>query len=183
MWRQLICPRIKCFQSGIFSLRWLNQLFTFEAFPEVDLLSFSHTTQWQRCYTFETPLPLGAWVECFQPSLDVSGKLCVSSCTSSYSSVQVSGRTCQRSTQTFDSGDTMLDGGSFASHSSQHVGGCSSALSHHKRSHCGCFCRPCAQGSAISAFYLLSAQYVCYIDRGSFPQSVRWWWGQLKCLH
>ena len=24
---------------------------------------------------------------------------------------------------------------------------------------------------------------VCYADRGSLPQSVRWWWGQLKHLH
>ena len=24
---------------------------------------------------------------------------------------------------------------------------------------------------------------VCYADRGSLPQSVRWWWGQLECLH
>ena len=37
------------------------------------------------------------------------------------SSVQVSGRTYLRSTQTFDPGGTMLDGGSFASDSSQHV--------------------------------------------------------------
>ena len=24
---------------------------------------------------------------------------------------------------------------------------------------------------------------VCYIDRGSLPWSVRWWWGQLEHLH
>ena len=24
---------------------------------------------------------------------------------------------------------------------------------------------------------------VCYADRGSLPQSVRQWWGKLKCLH
>ena len=24
---------------------------------------------------------------------------------------------------------------------------------------------------------------VCYTDRGSLPQSVRWWQGQLECLH
>ena len=53
----------------------------------------------------------GLGVECLQPSLEVSGKLCVSSsCIASSSSVQVSGRTCQRSTQTFDSGGTVLDG-------------------------------------------------------------------------
>ena len=32
MWRQIICPRISCFQSGTLSLRWLRQLFTFGAF-------------------------------------------------------------------------------------------------------------------------------------------------------
>ena len=77
----------------------------------------------------------GLGVEYLQPSLDFSGKLCVSSSGSDPScSVQVSGRTCQWSTQTFDSGGTMLDGGSLASHHSQHVGRCSSAVSHHKRS-------------------------------------------------
>ena len=74
----------------------------------------------------------GLGVECFQPSLDVSGKLCVSpSCISSSSSVQVSGRMCQRSTQMFDSGGTMLDGVSLAPHISQHVGRHSPMVSHH----------------------------------------------------
>ena len=53
---------------------------------------------------------------------------------------------------------TMLDGGSLAPHSSQHVGRCSSVVPHHKRSHHGCFGRPGAQGSAISAFNPLAAQ-------------------------
>ena len=44
--------------------------------------------------------------------------MCSSSCISSSSSVQVPGTTCQRSNQTFDSGSTMLDGGSLAPHSS-----------------------------------------------------------------
>ena len=65
----------------------------------------------------------GLGVECLQPSLEFSGKLCVSSSSSGPScSVQVSSRTCQRSTQTFDSGGSMLDGSSLASHSSQHAG-------------------------------------------------------------
>ena len=38
------------------------------------------------------------------------------------------------------------------SHSSQHVGRHSSAVPHHKRSHCECLSGPGAQGSAISAF-------------------------------
>ena len=60
--------------------------------------------------------------------------------------------------QHFDSGGTMLDGGSLASHSSQHAGRCSSALSHCKRSHHGCFGRLSSQGSALSAFNPLAAE-------------------------
>ena len=101
----------------------------------------------------------GLGVECLQPSLEFSGKLCVSSSSSGpSSSVHVSARTCQWSTQTFTSGGTMLDRDSLASHSSQHAGRCSLVVSHHKRSCCGCFGWPGAQGSAISAFNPLAAQ-------------------------
>ena len=97
--------------------------------------------------------------ECLQPSLDVSGKLCISSShISLFSSVQASRRTCERSTQTSDSGGIMLDGGSLAYHSSQHLGQCSLAVSYHKRSHHGCFGRPHAQGSVIPAFNPLAAE-------------------------
>ena len=113
----------------------------------------------------------GPW-SCFQPYLDILDKLCVSfSCISSFSSVQVPGRTCQRPTQTFDSGGTMLGGGSLASHSSQHVGRYSFALSYHKRSHHGCLGRPCAQGSAISAFNPLAAQ-MCVLQTGVLSLSL-----------
>ena len=81
-----------------------------------------------------------------------------SSCISSSSSVHVSGRRDHRSIQTFDSGGIMLDGDSLASHSSQHVGRHSLALSCHQRSHHGCFSSPGAEGSAISAFNPLAAQ-------------------------
>ena len=81
-------------------------------------------------------------------------------------SVQVSGRTCQWSTLISDSGGTMLDGGSLASHSSQHVGRCSLAVSHRKRSHHGCFGRPGAQGYAISAFNPLAGQQCVLCRRG-----------------
>ena len=141
--------------------------------PAVDLLASSHTTQSQHYYTLEIPLPLRAlglnafnhpWM--FQVSYVFPPPVLVPP-----SSVQVSGRTCQRSTQTFDSGGTMLDGGSLASHSSQHVGRCSSVLSHHKRSHHGCFGRPCAQESAISAFNPFTAQR-CVLCRHGFSSSV-----------
>ena len=101
----------------------------------------------------------GLGVECLQPPLEISGKLSVSSSSSGPScSGQVSSRTCQRSTQTFTSGGSMLDGGSLASHSSQHAGRHSSMVFHRKRSCCGCLSRPGAQGSAVSAFNPLSAQ-------------------------
>ena len=113
----------------------------------------------------------GLGVECLQPSLDISGKLPVSSSyISSSSSVQVCGRTCQNSTHTFVSDGTMLDGGSLASQSSEHVGRCSSAVSHHKRSCHGCFGRPCVQGSAISAFNCWLLRDVCCTD--GFSSSV-----------
>ena len=166
MWGPIICPRVGCFWSGIFSLRWLKQLFTFgvhqrwicwhHLLPSMPaLLHLGRST---------TSGSLG--VECLQPSLDISGKLCVSSSSiSSSSSVHVSGRTCQRST--FDAGGTMLDGGSLASHSSQHVGRHFSVLYHHKRSCHGCFSRPHAQGSAISAFNPYAAQR-CVAQTGIF---------------
>ena len=109
----------------------------------------------------------GLGVECLQPSLEFLGKLCVSSSGSGPScSVQVSSRTCQWSTQTFTSGGSMLDGGSLASHSTQQAGRCSSAVSHHKRSHRGCFSRPGTQGSALSAFNPLATQQCVLCSQG-----------------
>ena len=114
----------------------------------------------------------GLGVECLQPSLDISGKLHVSSsCISSSGSVQVSGRTCQRSAQTFDSCGTMLAGGSLAPHSSQHVSRHSSAVPHHKQFHCGCLGRPGTQGSALSAFNPLAAEQ-CVLCRQGFSSSL-----------
>ena len=80
-----------------------------------------------------------------------------------------------------DSSGTVLDGGSFASHSSQPVGRYSSVLSCHKRSLHGCFSRPGAQGSAISAFNPLAAKGYM-LHRQGFTSSVRQWQGYLKCL-
>ena len=72
-------------------------------------------------------------VECFRPSLDIYGDLCVScSCISSPSSVQVSGIIYQQSIQTTYSTGTLLDGGSLASHSFQHAGRHSSPMSYLK---------------------------------------------------
>ena len=140
--------------------------------PEVDLLVSSHSTQCKHYFTLETLLPVGALGLNAFSHLDFSGKLCVSSSGSGpSSSVQVSGRTCQQSIQTFDSGGGILDGGSLASHSSQHVGRCSSAVFHCKRSSHGCFGRPGTQGSVISAFNPLVAQQ-CVLHRQRFSSSV-----------
>ena len=136
MWRLIFCPGVRCFQSGIFSLRWLKQVFV-RILPlgsarggSANILPY-HSMPALICLGISTTSgDLG--IECLQPSLDVSGKLYVSSCISSFSPVQVSGRTCQRSTQTFHSGSTMLVGGSLTSHNSQHVGRHSSVMSHHK---------------------------------------------------
>ena len=65
----------------------------------------------------------------------------------------------------------MLDGGSLASHQSHHVGRHSSVVSCHKRSHCGCFGQPGAQGSVISAFNPLAAQQ-CVLHTQGFSSLV-----------
>ena len=112
----------------------------------------------------------GLGVECIQPFLEGSCKLCLSSsCINSFSSVKVSGRTFQKSIETFNSSGTALDGGCLAYHSNQHVGRHSWALFCFKRSQCGCFSGPGDQGSAISAFNCLDAQrYVLYWQGFSF---------------
>ena len=134
-------------------------MFCLWGLPEVDLLASSCSTQCQHYFTLDTPLPLGALgLNAFSHLLTVQVS-CVSFSGSGPScSVLVSSRTCQWSTQTFDSGGTMLDGGYLASHHCQHVGRCSLAVSHHKRSCHGCFSRPGAQGSVISAFNPLTSQ-------------------------
>ena len=73
--------------------------------------------------------------------------------------------------QTFTSGGSMLDGGSLASHSSQHAGRCSSMVPSSKKSRGGCFSRPGAQGSVISAFNPLAAQQ-CVLHRQGFSSLV-----------
>ena len=165
VWRQIICSGIRCFQSGTFSLRCLRQHFTFgpSRGGPAGIFSFHSIPALLHLGISTTSGGLG--VEYLQPSLDVSGRLCVSSsCISSSGSAQVSGRTCQRSTQTIDSGSTMLDGGSLALHSSQHVVRHSLVVPCHKRSCHGCLSWPGAQGSALSAFNPLAAQQ-CVLHR------------------
>ena len=90
-------------------------------------INVSLTTLWKTI----TSRSLG--VECIQPSMIVSGMLCISSyCINSSNSVQVSGRTCHKSIQISHSSGIMFDGISLACHRSQHVGRHSSSVSHHK---------------------------------------------------
>ena len=58
----------------------------------------------------------------------------------------------------FNSSSTMSDRSSLASHSTQHARRHSSLVTYCKGSLCGCFSRPCAQGSAIAAFNTLADQ-------------------------
>ena len=71
IWRPITCLRTGCFQSGIFSLRWLKQLFTlgssngrpacillYHSMPALLHLGISNTSG-------------GLGVKCLQPSLDI----------------------------------------------------------------------------------------------------------------
>ena len=149
-----------------------HAVFCLWGLSEVDLLSSSRSTQCQHYFTLETPLPLGALgLNAFNHPWTFQVSYVSSSGSGPSCSVQIYGRTCQWSTQTFHSGAAMLDEGSLASHSSQHVDRCSSVMSHHKRSCCGCFGRPGTQGSVISTFNPLAAQQ-CVLCRQGFSSSV-----------
>ena len=151
--------------------------------PEVDPLASSSCTQCQHYYVLESPLPLGALgVECLHWMFQV--QLCVSSsCISSSSSVQVSGRTCQRSVQTFDSGGTILDGGSLAPHSSNMLADIAQQCPIIKDLAMDFSVDQVLKGLPYLHLSLWLFSVVCYADGGSLLQSVRQWWGQLECLH
>ena len=93
---------------------------------EVDLLASSCTFN-----SGATTASRRFGVECILPSMEVSGKFCLSSSSNNSSStVHVSSGTCHKSVQTSYSSGTMLDGGSLASHSSQHIRECCSSVLH-----------------------------------------------------
>ena len=109
-------------------------------------------------YTFKTSLPLDALgLNGFNHPMKYRVNYVSSYCISSSSFLQVSGRTCHKSIETFNSGGTMLDTGSLSSQSSQHVGRCCWVMSCCKGSDCGCLGIPDGQESAISAFSPLAA--------------------------
>ena len=76
-----------------------------------------------------------------------------------------------------DSGGTMLDGGSLASHSSQHVGRHSLAVSHHKNVVMDVLVGQALKGLQYLHLTLSLLSDVCYANKVSLPQSVRQWWG------
>ena len=101
----------------------------------------------------------GLGTECFQPSLGLSDKLCISSSTFSCpGSIHVPGGTCHQSIQTSCFCGTLFHRGSLASHTSQHVGGHSTSVSYHKGPCHGCLSRLGPQGSAVTAFTPFAVQ-------------------------
>ena len=126
----------------------------------------------------------GLGVECLQPSLDVSGKLCVSSTHISLSSsVQVSGSACQRSTQTLilvapcwmeaPLLPTILNMlGDIPWQCPIIIDLIMDALVGHV-----------LKGLPYLHLSLWLLSNVCHADRSSLPQSVRQWWGQFEHLH
>ena len=120
-------------------------------------------------------------IECFQFSLDIWNELCVFLfCFSCPSSVQASGRTCHRSIQTSHSSYTLLNGGSLASHSPQHL----------KRDSWWCcivknFIKDVLvpwvlKGLSLVELTLLLLTDVCCTDKGCLPWSVRQLWGVMS---
>ena len=117
--------------------------------------------------------------ETFQLSLNISGELCIP--TSTLGFFQVSDRTCQRSVQTSNSSDTLLNGGFLASHSSQHVGRHFSLASCKKFCH-GYFSRPGALGYTTVIFKSWAAQRYSLYRQGFSISVCQWGQVQLKQL-
>ena len=110
-------------------------------------------------------------VECLQSSLDVSVKLHVSSsCVSSSYSVQVSGGTCQRSTQKFYSSGTVLNMLADIPWQCPVIKYLIVDVSVGK----------VLKGLPYLHLTLCLLSNVCYADRGSLPQSVRQLWSNFS---
>ena len=78
-----------------------------------------------------------------------------------------------------DSGGTMLDGGSLAAHSSLHVPWQAPII---KDLIVDVSVGQTHKGLSYLHLTLWLLTNVCYTDRGSLPQSVRQWWGQLVSM-
>ena len=141
--------------------------------PMVDLLVSSHSTRCQHYFTLETPLLLGAlglnafshpWT--FQVSYGFPPLALVPLVLSKFLAEHVNSQLrhlilvapCWMEAPW---PPTVLD----------MLAGVPQQCPHHKRSHCGCFSRPGAQGSVISAFNPLAAQQHVLCRQG-FSSSV-----------
>ena len=175
MWKLAIYHREGRFQNGIFFLIYLKQCFKFEV-----------TLRWICCHP-HIPISFGIihlgesttsgslGVKDFNPLWTYKVRYISPYCMSPPSSVQVSDKVCDRSIQISDTYCTLLDGGSLPLHISQHVGRYSWFVSYSKRSHQGCLNRLDAPRSAITVFNPLLCRYICFTDKGSFPESVGQW--------
>ena len=172
MWRPIICPGVRCSQGGIFSLRWLKQLFTFGVYkrwtcwhPPVPL-NPSIITTWNLHYLWGS----WGWMPSNHPwTLQVSyvfpPPALVPLVLSKFLAQVVKGELrhlilvapCWMEAPWFPTVLNML---------ADILWQCP----HHKRSCHGCFGRPGAQGSAVSAFNPLAAQQ-CVLCRQGLSSS------------
>ena len=117
LWKLTISLRVSWFQSGNCFLTYLMLHFIFGIYQRLICWPPHIPMSALLCLGKSPTSCLG--VECFQPSLDISVELCLSSPSlSSPGSVQIPGRTSHRSSQTSYSIAILLNGSSFASHHS-----------------------------------------------------------------
>ena len=134
--------------------------------PEVDLVASSHSIQCQHYFTLETLLNAFSHPWTFQVSYVFPSPALVSLVLSKFLAEHVNSQL----RHLILVGPCWMEA-PWLPHHSQHVGRCSMAMSHHKRSCHGCFGRPGAQGSVISAFNPLAAQQHVLCQQG-FSSSV-----------
>ena len=173
MWRQIICLGIGCFWSGNFSLRWLRQLFAFGDFQRwtywhlLILLNASIISPWKLHYLWRPwgwipSAILGTFLVSYVFPPPALVPLLLSKFLAEHVNDQLRNLILVAPCWTEDPWLPTVF---------KYVGRCSSAVSHHKRSHHGCFGWPGTQGSAISAFNPLAAQQ-CVLCRQGFSSSV-----------
>ena len=153
--------------------------------PEVDVLASSHTTQCQHYYTLETPLPLGAlglnafkhpWT--FQVSYVFPPPMLVPLALSKFLAEHVKGQLrhlilvtpCWIEAPWLPMVLNML----------ADIPQWCTIIKHLVADG---LVGQVLKGLPYLHLTLWLLRDVCYTDRGSLPQSVRWWQGKLECLH
>ena len=99
VWRPIICHGDGCFQSGIF-LTLLKQHLNFRVYERWICWFVVYHAALALLHLGKSTTPRCLGVDCVQPSLDVSGRLCLVFCVSTSGSVQVYVATCHWSIQT-----------------------------------------------------------------------------------